>query len=94
MQQWNENPNPPLNMLNEPWGLEFSLYTGVARRVPLRALLDETVVSYLQTIITTPLLDADLIEGIGHASSDDAASRIYNHIARTVEGHRPRYQIG
>lgn len=81
--QWNENPNPPLTVLNEPWGLEFSLCTGVARRVPLRALLNETVVSYLQSRISTPFLDTDIIQRIRQAHSDDAATRIYDHLART-----------
>ncbi|KAL7908363.1 hypothetical protein GGI35DRAFT_59824 [Trichoderma velutinum] len=46
VQQWNKFHD--LTVLNAPWGLEFSLCTGVARRVHLRELLNETVVAYLQ----------------------------------------------
>ncbi|KAH6606087.1 hypothetical protein Trco_005240 [Trichoderma cornu-damae] len=50
VQQWNRVPHD-LTVLNAPWGLELSLCTGVARRVPLRALLNDRVVSYLQSKI-------------------------------------------
>jgi hypothetical protein len=43
--QW--NATPLLTVLNEPWGLELSLCTGVARRVRFRELLDDAVASYL-----------------------------------------------
>ncbi len=36
-----------LNVLNSPWGLEVSVCTGFARRVPLRALLYGEVLRYL-----------------------------------------------
>ncbi|KAK5095563.1 hypothetical protein LTR70_003486 [Exophiala xenobiotica] len=85
MQQWNENPSPPLTILNEPWGLEFSLCTGVARRVPLRALLDTTVITYLQCRIPNLSLNTDVIERIRQASSDEAATKIYNDVAKTDE---------
>ncbi|ETN42076.1 uncharacterized protein HMPREF1541_04015 [Cyphellophora europaea CBS 101466] len=75
-----------LGNLNEPWGLEFSLCTGVARRVPLRALLDTTVIEYLQASLhaenLTQTLDTDLFKRIRNASSDDKASAIFEELKR------------
>ncbi|PON26720.1 hypothetical protein TGAM01_v204221 [Trichoderma gamsii] len=70
VQQWNKLPHE-LTVLNAPWGLEFSLCTGVARRVPLRALLNETVVTYLQS-----KLDArSNAESNSNANAPEALSR-------------------
>jgi hypothetical protein len=41
---------PDLRLLLQPWGLQVSLCTGVARRVPLKALIGEPMFSYIDGI--------------------------------------------
>ncbi|KID86024.1 TPR domain protein [Metarhizium guizhouense ARSEF 977] len=89
VQQWNRSPHD-LTMLNAPWGLELSLCTGVVRRVPLRALLNQAVVGYLQSKLnararniegggqaTAETLDWNVIEQIQQAPSNSSAAAIW-----------------
>ena len=38
------------SLFEEPWGLQLSLCTGVARRVPLRALIEESLLRYVDNL--------------------------------------------
>ena len=81
LKQWNENNS--LMVLNAPWGLEFSLCTGVARRVPLRALLNPRVTMYLESRIPDKTLDRDVISKIQQTPSNEEAAAIWNDLAKT-----------
>ena len=39
-----------LSLFEEPWGLQVSLCTGVTRRVPLRALIEEPLFRYIDSL--------------------------------------------
>jgi hypothetical protein len=39
-----------LSLFEEPWGLQVSLCTGVTRRVPLRALIEESLFRYIDSL--------------------------------------------
>jgi ankyrin repeat protein len=39
-----------LSLFEEPWGLQVSLCTGVSRRVPLRALIEEPLFRYIDSL--------------------------------------------
>jgi len=38
------------SLFDEPWGVQVSLCTGVARRVPLRFLIEEPLIQYINTL--------------------------------------------
>src|SRR5204862_85751 len=44
---------PDFRILLHPWGLQVSLCTGVARRVPLRTLIEEPMLSYIDSLSLT-----------------------------------------
>ena len=39
-----------LSLFDEPWGLQVSLCTGVARRVPIRNLVDESLIRFIDSL--------------------------------------------
>ncbi|KAH0559937.1 hypothetical protein GP486_003543 [Trichoglossum hirsutum] len=47
VQQWNDRL---LQVLNKPWGLIFSVCTGIAQRVPLRETIAQVLQLYLQDV--------------------------------------------
>ncbi|EFZ03557.1 hypothetical protein X797_006783 [Metarhizium robertsii] len=90
VQQWNRSSHD-LTILNAPWGLELSLCTGVVRRVPLRTLLNQTVVDYLQSKLAARniggdaqaiagTLDRNVIERIQQAASNSDAAAIWTDL--------------
>lgn len=44
---------PDFRILLHPWGLQVSLCTGVARRVPLKTLIEEPMLSYIDSLSLT-----------------------------------------
>ncbi|KAI0117938.1 hypothetical protein GGR51DRAFT_500601 [Nemania sp. FL0031] len=48
LDRWAREGN--LSLFEEPWGLQVSLCTGIARRVPLRALIEEPLFRYIDTL--------------------------------------------
>ncbi|KAI1125855.1 hypothetical protein F5Y10DRAFT_294334 [Nemania abortiva] len=48
LDRWTREQN--LSLFEEPWGLQVSLCTGVARRVPLRVLIEEPLFRYIDNL--------------------------------------------
>lgn len=48
LEQWIREDN--LSLFEEPWGLQVSLCTGVTRRVPLRLLIEEPLLRYIDAL--------------------------------------------
>ncbi|KAH6889436.1 hypothetical protein B0T10DRAFT_487973 [Thelonectria olida] len=63
-----------LSQFEEPWGLQVSLCTGVARRVPLRVLLRDDLMAYINSLRMDgwPQLQAAAMEAM--ASKDQFAT--------------------
>lgn len=65
-----------LKALNSPWGLELSLCTGIARRVPLRKLLYGEVIKYLELELDEWDVISDTVGQLAGCSNGDFATTI------------------
>lgn len=65
-----------LKVLNSPWGLELSLCTGIARRVPLRKLLYGEVIKYLKLELDEWDVISDTVGQLAGCSNGDFATTI------------------